>query len=166
METTTTHLTWQAVCEDPNLQDLPFKIELDRQGRLIMSPTRLQHGEYQSEIAYWLRQHTRGTGKIITECAVETEAGIKVADVGWFSQARWAIVKESYASPMAPELCIEILSPGNTEAEMAKKRTLYFAAGADEVWICDIAGTMHFFNADGKLSRSDRVPDFPTKLDV
>ena len=34
-----------------------------------------------------------------------------------------------------PELAVEILSPTNTENEMARKRSEYFAAGARLVWI-------------------------------
>jgi Uma2 family endonuclease len=33
----------------------------------------------------------------------------------------------------APEICIEILSPSNSAAEIAEKRVLYFDAGAAEV---------------------------------
>jgi Uma2 family endonuclease len=36
---------------------------------------------------------------------------------------------------VAPELAVEIFSPGNTEAEMAAKRRDYFAAGVLLVWI-------------------------------
>ena len=35
----------------------------------------------------------------------------------------------------APSLAIEILSPCNTAAEIERKLTLYFAEGADEVWV-------------------------------
>jgi len=36
-----------------------------------------------------------------------------------------------------PDLCIEILSPGNTAPEMSKKRTEYFASGCQLVWEID-----------------------------
>ena len=166
METTTTHLTWQAVCEDPNLRDLPFKIELDRQGRLIMSPTSIHHGRRQSHLCRLLWNLVGDDEEVVTECAIQTHDGTRVADVAVFSAERLALVADELDASIAPEICIEILSPGNTEAEMAKKRALYFAAGAEEVWICDMAGTMHFFNVDGKLPHSSRVPAFPKKLDV
>jgi len=35
---------------------------------------------------------------------------------------------------IAPEICVEVISPRNSPEEMAEKRALYFAAGADEVW--------------------------------
>jgi Uma2 family endonuclease len=36
-----------------------------------------------------------------------------------------------------PDLCVEILSPGNTRAEMAMKRAEYFAAGCLLMWEID-----------------------------
>ena len=38
---------------------------------------------------------------------------------------------------VAPDLAVEILSPGNTEAEMQRKLGEYFAAGTRLVWILD-----------------------------
>jgi len=37
-------------------------------------------------------------------------------------------------APIAPDLAIEVLSKGNTPAEMARKRKEYFAAGTRLVW--------------------------------
>jgi Uma2 family endonuclease len=36
-----------------------------------------------------------------------------------------------------PDLCVEILSPSNTRAEMARKRREYFASGCQLVWEID-----------------------------
>jgi Uma2 family endonuclease len=38
---------------------------------------------------------------------------------------------------LAPDLAVEVLSPGNTPGEMARKRQEYFAAGVQLVWIVD-----------------------------
>jgi Uma2 family endonuclease len=45
--------------------------------------------------------------------------------------------------PMAPEICAEVMSPGNSWAEMHMKAGLYMQAGALEVWVV---------GADGKTS--------------
>ncbi len=34
-------MNWQEVCEHPELKDLSFKIELNRQGQLIMTPVKV-----------------------------------------------------------------------------------------------------------------------------
>ena len=36
---------------------------------------------------------------------------------------------------LAPDICVEVLSPGNTVAEMKRKRTEFFTAGVKLVWI-------------------------------
>ena len=162
----TTGLTWEAVCNDPALRDLPYKIELNEHGQLLMSPTRLRHGDFQFEIGYLLRQFAPQGGKVITECAVRTAAGTRVADVAWFSQTRWTPQQEAFEADPAPEICVEVLSPGNTEDEMHAKRALYAAAGAREVWVCDLAGRMHFFDADGRIRQSKMVPGFPEKIEL
>mgnify|MGYP006273238005 CR=1 FL=1 len=152
--------TWAELCNDPSLQDLPYKIETNARGQIVMSPTHLKHGAFQSTIAAQLMNCT-DDGRVVTEAAVKTDDGIKVADVAWFSSARWKQVHDDYAASIAPEICVEVLSPANTEAEMEAKRTLYFEAGAKEVWLCDRDGTLSFYDASGALESSHRVPSFP-----
>ncbi|WP_277878045.1 Uma2 family endonuclease [Leptolyngbya sp. FACHB-261] len=41
------------------------------------------------------------------------------------------------ACPIAPELVIEIISPGQTFGEMTQKATDYLSAGVLRVWIVD-----------------------------
>ena len=58
-------MQWQEVCEDTLLQDLPYKIELNRWGQIVMSPARVKHGFFQGRIAHLLDSFTV-TGEIIT----------------------------------------------------------------------------------------------------
>ncbi|MCP4104532.1 MAG: hypothetical protein GY749_03190 [Desulfobacteraceae bacterium] len=48
-------MNWQQVCEHPNLENLPFKIELNERGQIIMSPVKVIHSAYQGRIEYILR---------------------------------------------------------------------------------------------------------------
>ncbi len=43
-------MNWQQVCEHKDLQNLPFKIELNQRGQIIMSPAKVYHSAYQGEI--------------------------------------------------------------------------------------------------------------------
>jgi len=36
-------MQWQEVCEHPSLQNLPFKIELNERGQVLMSPVKVYH---------------------------------------------------------------------------------------------------------------------------
>ena len=49
----------------------------------------------------------------------------------------------------APEICVEVRSPSNTDADMAPKTVLFLQAGAVEVWIVDEAGAQQVFDAQG-----------------
>ena len=157
-------LSWKEVCEDPTLQDLPYKIETNEYGQIVMSPNYLWHSRAQHQLAKRLDQCVEG-GEVLTEAAIRTTKGTKVADVAWFSAARWDEVKEALDAPIAPEICVEIRSSSNTDEEMAAKRALYVEAGAEEVWICDSQRRLTFFDADGERPASTRVPDFPDQLD-
>jgi len=67
---------------------------------------------------------------------------------------------------IAPEICVEVLSPGNTRAEIEEKKRLYFEAGADEVWIASPAGEIAFFNPEGEIEGSALCPAFPAKIEL
>lgn len=153
-------MTWTEICANPALQDLPFKIETDRYGRLLMSPARNEHGYYQSEIGYLLRT-LLPDGKVITECPVETPEGVKVADVAWCSTERFRILRPQVSSSVAPEICVEVFSDSNTRNAIERKRELYFARGASEFWVCDAKGDLAFFSAAGLINGSVLCPAFP-----
>lgn len=165
MEPQTTSL-WHRALHDPQLQDLPFKIETNEYGQLVLSPHKPRHSFLQSRILAHLLRHVQTDGEPTIEFAVETAEGTKVPDVVWISAARrQQIPDDAEASPVMPELCIEVLSGSNTDAEMAAKRQLYFAEGADEVWTCDPDGQIRFFDADGERSSSALAPSFPASIE-
>jgi Uma2 family endonuclease len=158
-------MNWQEVCEHPSLKDLPFKIELDELGRIIMSPVKLYHSALQVKIALLLERFLND-GIALSECAVKTNKGTKVANVAWASNTLWKQIKTEAEAPTAPEICVEIISTANMQKEMTEKRELYFAAGVKEVWLCDENGAMRFFNAEQPLTQSNLVPEFPIKITV
>jgi Uma2 family endonuclease len=158
--------TWDDVLHDPLLRDLPFKIETNQHGQVVMSPPAApSHGGRQYRIGRFLEEAFTG-GTVVMECPVKTTKGTKAPDAVWFSTERWEQARQETQSPVAPEICVEILSPSNTEAEMDEKRALYFEAGAEEVWLCSTEGAMRFFDADGEQTTSQRAPDFPDQIDV
>jgi Uma2 family endonuclease len=67
-------------------------------------------------------------------------------------------------SAIAPEICIEVMSSANSDEEMAEKRVLYFANGAEEVWVCDQNGHFTFFLNPADSGRSLLAPNFPESL--
>jgi Uma2 family endonuclease len=158
-------MTWQEICDDPALQDLPYKIETDRWGRLMMSPARSDHGEYQAEISGILREQLPH-GRVITECPIQTMEGVRVPDVAWISRERRANMVRSPAYSRSPEICVEVISPSNFQEEMDEKRRLYFEMGAQEVWYCEDHGGMSFYDRNGPIEKSVLCPAFPSKIEV
>ncbi len=131
-------MQWAEVIDNPWLQNLPFKIELNRWGRIEMSPAGNRHGAVQVDVASTLRK--RRGGKVIVECSVQTTDGVRVADVAWLSNKRLKEMGWVTPFPTAPEICVEVMSPGNTWAEMHMKAGLYMQAGAIEVWVVTTDG--------------------------
>ena len=131
-------MQWADVINNPYLQDLPFKFELNKWGRIEMSPAYNLHGIIQIEISEELRRK-RG-GRVLAVCSIQTSDGIRVADIAWISNAKFALFGEETPYPEAPEVCVEIMSSSNTWAEMHMKASLYLGAGAREVWIQSING--------------------------
>lgn len=146
-------MQWSEVIDNPYFQNLPFKIELNRYGKVEMTPASNQHGRLQLRIGALLERKLK-KGEAMTECSIQTSEGVKVADVAWCSKA--FIKQFGYATPypQAPELCVEIVSPSNSKVEMTEKVELYLQAGAEEVWVVWENGLVDYYGKFGKLDES------------
>lgn len=106
-------------------------------------------------------------GELLPECPISTVNGVRAADVGWFSSERFSQIAGQTVFEMAPEICVEVLSPSNTPEEMREKKLLYFEAGAEEVWFCEESGELAFFaKADphAPMEASRVCPGFPRRI--
>lgn len=159
---------WEELLADTELAKVEGRIETDRHGHIIMSPPpAASHGSYQSEISFLLRTLLTD-GRVLTECPISTADGVKAADIAWASPERIAELGELGCFPHAPEICVEVLSPSNSVAEMDEKKALYFDAGAKEVWFCATDGEMSFFIGGSKRTArgSKLCPQFPKQIEV
>jgi Uma2 family endonuclease len=156
---------WAELCADPRLAKLPDRIETDRHGHILMTPPPgFRHSRRQDTLIGLFHQ-LLPNGQTLPECAVSTADGVKALDVAWLDPARPELNLEPGLLTRAPDICVEILSPSNTKTEIAEKRVLYFDAGATEVWICNLDGSMSFFvGPDHQVSTSVRCPDFPDRI--
>ena len=78
---------------------------------------------------------------------------------------RWRELGNRACFIQSPEICVEIISPSNSEEEIREKMALYFDAGAQEVWICGIFGKMSFFGpGSAPLRRSELCLEFPEEV--
>ena len=157
---------WEELLADKDLAKVEGRIETDRYGRIIMcSLPDPSHGSLQGEIGHQLRT-LLPRGRVISECPISTADGVKAADVAWASPERMEKLRGQACFSTAPEICVEVMSPGNSEREMQEKAQLYFDAGAKEVWLCNQEGEMRFLSREpGKPSRSSKLcPSFPKRV--
>jgi Uma2 family endonuclease len=150
---------WEEAQRDPTLRDLPYKIEVNAWGKLEMSPASNRHGRLQIELGYELKRQLPG-GLVISECSILTRIGIRVPDIVWASPQFLQDFGEITPYVQAPEICVEILSPSNVQAEIDEKMDAYFAAGAREVWLVSEAGNIRYFGPAGEKAASD----FPVRI--
>lgn len=143
------------------------RVETDRYGHLVLSPWAIaRHGIYQSEAVGHLTK-LMSVGRTITECPVSTSDGVKLIDAAWMSRERFEPMREFKVFEMAPEICIEVLSPSNTRAEMEEKRDLYFEIGCLEFWTVSATGKLRFFDSQkGEMAASVLCPYFSVQLEV
>jgi len=107
-----------------------------------MSPAGFEHGICAAEIGTRLNVHVR-THQLGYVCGAET--GFKIArnpdtvrapDAAFVCQAsieRQGIVKGYWEG--APDLAVEVISPGDTYAEVAEKVEAWLTAGCRMVWV-------------------------------
>ena len=111
---------WAELLADPDLARVEGRIETDRHGHIIMSPPPApRHGSYQLEIGHLLRT-LMPRGRVLTECPISTADGVKAADVAWASPESMRVLGARVCFPSSPEICVEVLSPSNTEAEIRR----------------------------------------------
>jgi Uma2 family endonuclease len=156
---------WKEICANPELLKVEGRIESDAYGHILMSPPPgFSHSTYQARI---LKLIQIAGGDTLPECPVSTTKGVRGVNVVWISHHRRDKALRDNVLLIAPEVCVEVLSPGNTRAEMDEKRALLFEAGAEEVWFCDEQGRMFFFMKSAPseaVGTSTLCPDFPATI--
>ena len=145
--------------KNPFFRDVPYKVELNKFGQILMSPASNRHGILQNKVARQI-ENEKQSGVIVIECSILTSEGVRVADVAWVSDEFYAEFGEITPFPKAPEICVEIKSPANTKAEMDEKIRLYLEKGASEVWIVDEKGKVNFNTHTGIIKKSKLVSNF------
>ena len=141
------------MCVDPTFEDVPGKIELTQWGEILMSPVGKAHGLLSVALSALLMRKLGG--KAMVEVGVLTAAGIRAPDVAWCSDAFLVAHPEDAPLSAAPELCVEIASPGNAMPKLREKASAHVAAGATEAWIVvTTSRTLGIHRAEGKVDQS------------
>ena len=140
---------WDELCRDPSLRDLPYKVELNAQGKLELTPRTNRRGRLVAVLAYEFHRQLQG-GEALISCGVLINAAVRVPDVVWASAKLMATHEDAMLFQRAPEICAEVCSPDGDE-----KISAYLAAGAKEVWLVSEEGSIRYFGASGEKAKSD-----------
>jgi Uma2 family endonuclease len=171
------------------LEDMPHYDEHGNQCRLelirgelkVMSLAKPLHGiicsRLNNKLAAFAEEHNLGevfgaeTGFLV-ESDPDSVLG---PDVAFVSYERLATVEtfEKYF-PFAPDLSVEVLSPGNTVREINEKIAIYFAAGSRAVWVFNpkrrtaavysSPSEFHTLSEQDTLDGGDVLPGFQLQL--
>jgi Uma2 family endonuclease len=104
-------------------------------------------GIEESQLAMLLGYHLMGfilprkLGYLNGEAGMMRTTGtqVRAPDIAFFSRARFPGGKfpKGAIAPVGPDLAVEVLSKGNTKAEIARKLREYFGSGTRLAWIVD-----------------------------
>lgn len=113
-------------------------------GRIVRHmPTGHPHGFIENLIAFFLTlfNQEHQLGRVLTgEVGIYTKRGadtVRAADVAFISHQRFQQVQSTGFLDVAPELVVEIMSPGNSWSEVQQKLAEYFAIDVKIVWVID-----------------------------
>ena len=132
-------LTADQLYELPD-EDLHYELV---QGRLVREPPPGgAHGRVAATITgllvQYAQQHRNGVVLTCDTYFVLARAPGRGPDVAYISRDRYLSLDEpERAIPGAPDLAVEVMSPGNREAATAAKVADYLAAGTTLVWVVD-----------------------------
>jgi Uma2 family endonuclease len=144
--------------------DVPW--ETIAQGQIIMNPpVGFLHADRADKIGTAIKANLPGWS-VWPELGLHTADGVKSPELS-AAPPGFEVVADSRGFLLrASVLCVEIMSPTNSWAEMQHKTLLYLAAGAKEVWICEQDGGMHFFDSSGEMAQSALVPTMPARVEA
>ncbi len=141
------------------------------EGRLFMSaPPTPRHQEIVLELVSRLHVHAKAAGGRAYVSPTDFMLGdgtVVQPDIGYISPDRLDIVQERVVG--APDIAIEVLSPGTRRFDRVRKLRTYEKNGVREVWLVDPDSqtVILFFNGDAAWQREQSVlfgDDIPSTI--
>lgn len=135
------------------------RTELVRGRLIVREPAKPRHGVVAArmliEIGVYLREHPIGT--VLTAepgfVLARSPDTVRAPDVAYCRADRFAAVDSDSFAELAPDLVVEVLSPGDRAREVRAKIAQWLTAGTALVWVIDPrkrTATVH--RADGTIT--------------
>jgi Uma2 family endonuclease len=157
------------------------RFELDRGVLVVREPPGGRHGRIAMNVAVELANHVRAHQLGVVYAA---ETGftltrhpdtVRAPDVAFVRRERLATPEPVGYPNVAPDLVVDVLSPGDRPGEILSRIGDWLSAGTTLVWVIDpdrrVArvhrrdGTEQTVRADQMLDGEDAVPGFSCRLD-
>jgi Uma2 family endonuclease len=156
---------------------LPDKqVELVRGRLVVREPPGALHGAMAATLTHFLTAFVRERhlGTVFAQDTgfhiAHDPDTVRAPDVAFVSRDRLAQIPPRGYAPVAPDLAVEILSPGDRPAETLAKLADWLAAGSRLVWLVDPQraevqvyrkdGSLSVHELDGTLDGEDVLPGF------
>jgi len=122
-----------------NIDDDYHRHELIKGELLTMNPPKFLHGRVVANLTIILGLHVRANrlGVVYTESGYHLERNpdtVLGPDMSFLSGTRVDHVEDSYYQG-APDLAIEVLSPGDRKGYVERKLAVYLGTGTRSVWL-------------------------------
>lgn len=155
------------------------RVDLVRGVLVVREPPGLRHGRVAVELSRRLADHvaTRALGRVYVESGftlTRRPDTVRGPDIAFISGARLPEPEPAGYPDLAPDLVIEIVSPGDRPGEVLAKIADWVSAGTRLVWVVDperrqarlyrADGTEEIVTADQALQGEDVVPGFTCPL--
>ena len=157
------------------------RVELVRGQLVVREPAGLRHGRIAMELARLLANYVvdRGIGRVYaaeTGFAVARDPDtVRAPDVALIRQDRLPDPEPLGFPDLAPDLVVEVLSPGDRPGETLAKVADWLSAGTRLVWVVDplrrvarvyrYDGTETIVTTDGALEGEDVLPGYACALE-
>ena len=158
------------------LPDNGRKYELvDGEARVV--PASFQHDIIGMTVGSLLRPAAKGRGYIAGAQAGfrMTSANIRCPDISFTRKEHYpdGVPSNAFGS-VAPDLCIEIISPSENRADLERKLREYFDSGAEQVWrmypetetieIFSSPTNFHVLSSEDEIDARELLPDFRCRV--
>lgn len=153
--------------------------ELIRGRVVVHEPPADRHGAIAGRLTYLLGAfvYPRTLGVVYGETGFQIESDpdtVRAPDVAFLSRTRDVTHPVRGFGAFAPDLCVEILSPGDRVGAVMEKIAQWLNAGASLVWVIDADrrrgqifradGSIEVVGDQGSLSGEDVLPGFTVAL--
>ncbi len=132
----------------------------DGEVRVVPSPTNRHQFVLLNLVAVLMEYERQHGGRLLfaPSDVVFTQYNVVQPDVLYFSEARRQLVELDTPTSAAPDLTVEVVSPGTSTHDRVRKQATYARFGVREYWIVDpFEQTIEIFSIDGNVYRAASI---------